>query len=81
VIDDALWCTAVAALPSWAKARCFASTGTVEIEWDRDELRKPYNDAADARAAFFNTLGGDWELVDRVHRFKSVVCAYKRRVS
>lgn len=76
-IDDERWLRAVAELPSWVKARCYASIDEVELEFETAELRKEFNFSPDVRAQFFETLGGQWDLVDRRHRFKTIEVRYR----
>jgi hypothetical protein len=79
VIDDVRWRAALAELPTWVKARCWASIGEVELEFDIEACRKTENDPADVRQRFFEALGGSWDIVDRRPRFKTVECRYKLR--
>lgn len=77
MVDDFRWRQAVSELPAWTRARCYASAGEVELEFDVEESRKESNDPADVRVQFFTTLGGQWSIVERRQRFKTVECRYR----
>jgi hypothetical protein len=79
VIDDDRWLVAVATLPKWVRARCFASIGEVELEFDVEATHLIQNDPAEVRQTFFETLGGSWDVVDRRGRYKSVEMRYRLR--
>lgn len=80
MIDDSRWRAAVAELPDWVRARAYASIGEVELEWSLAAMLDPSKSPSDVRQAFFETLGGgEWDLVTRRARFRSIEIRYRLR--